>query len=865
MYFQVLQLLWNETKYSVEDIMTELKNRSLVLGQINPENREFVFGLHDLLHAYLKNRLSPTHIRNVHIKLIEAYRKKCNGDFSKLPNDNYIYSYLGYHFEEANQSLPDIYLDLNFIGAKIRATSAADLLVDLKKYGDKIINGNNLRKSQLNEMEEFVKSCGYNLYRYPDLCVIQLALTWKTTGYLKALALDIIKKQSERLFVDVWCKEKGPPHPQILDLNSVPVLARFAVDTNQILVACRDGTIEMWDLNYYRLRAKFEGHRDSVKFLTVSPTGENFVSISEKGESRLWTIPSSLSHSNSFANGTPNGSPSPIIKQKPWSSLYDTDASKFSSLHLFDFNAEEPFQFAGYSTDGEFVCLCSANGFLNIHNVATSQTVIIKNIEIENIISCCFYKKNYIMLGTSDNQIWLFNILNAEITSKFSCNQNAVQLLTNKFGEVLSITSTSIGYFKSQNIVELQNDILCSCANITPEGDILVIGNTETISIYEIKYDEYGYVEKLEILHFIEDISGKVMSVDIYQNGPYIYLLVTIKEEQVIKIWCLQPGDFSTDYNKTARILPVFDCIFDPMPMTPDGRDTMKSISQQLSNNNIGLQSLGTILNSYSPNSPRHDNVSYQLAVADTSSKLQIQRGHTVSFTNVNESNKITCISMSSCGLFIAYGLDNGYIFIHETKLGSNKKIMKLPESASYLEFINDITLVAADNLGSLMAWQKEFSIKLQDVKIQESKMEKRKDLRAEEIIKCFAYNHYIISVSKNFSMKLWCLENKEHKLVSVLWGNPSLSGRATCAKIHNHTLAVGDFDGYLSLYSLKNIKEQNTENFRALCLHKYDVGKPIICLDLSPDGSVIAVGLDNGDISVSNLKLLRFHLQKNM
>lgn len=55
--------------------MTELKNRSLVLGQINPQNREFVFGLHDLLHAYLKERLSAAEIRNTHIKLIDAYRK----------------------------------------------------------------------------------------------------------------------------------------------------------------------------------------------------------------------------------------------------------------------------------------------------------------------------------------------------------------------------------------------------------------------------------------------------------------------------------------------------------------------------------------------------------------------------------------------------------------------------------------------------------------------------------------------------------------------------------------------------------------------------------------------------------------------
>lgn len=329
--------------------------------------------------------------------------------------------------------------------------------------------------------------------------------------------------------------------------------------------------------------------------------------------------------------------------------------------------------------------------------------------------------------------------------------------------------------------------------------------------------------------------------------------MVTIKNKKLIKIWCLQPGDFSTDYNKTSRRLPIFDCIFDPLPITPDGKDTMKTLSQQLSNNSLGIQNFGLKFSTCSPNSLRHINDNYQLAVADSSCKLQIQRGHNIYYTNVNEqSYKINCISMSACGLFIAYGLDNGYIFVYQTKLDSSKKIIKLPDSACYLEFINDLTLIAAGSSGSLMTWQKEFSIKLQDIiGVQEPKIEKSINIYAEKIVKCFAYKNYIISISSNCSIKLWCLEN-EHKLVSVLWGNPSAKGYVTCAALQKNSLAVGNNDGSLLIFSLKNIKEDNIENFRALCIHKYDVDVPIVSLDIALDQSVIALGLDNGDIRVS-------------
>jgi hypothetical protein len=74
--------------------------------------------------------------QDLHEKLLNCYKSVSGGNFSNLPNDNYIYSYIGYHLNEAEMwsEFPNLYLDLEFIGAKLKVTGPGDLLVDYKKY-----------------------------------------------------------------------------------------------------------------------------------------------------------------------------------------------------------------------------------------------------------------------------------------------------------------------------------------------------------------------------------------------------------------------------------------------------------------------------------------------------------------------------------------------------------------------------------------------------------------------------------------------------------------------------------------------------------------------------------------------------------
>lgn len=67
---------------------------------------------------------------------MDNYTKKCDGEFWRLKGDIYIFQYLGYHLQHAGYSnrFPNIFLQLDFINAKIKAAGSRDTIEDLKQY-----------------------------------------------------------------------------------------------------------------------------------------------------------------------------------------------------------------------------------------------------------------------------------------------------------------------------------------------------------------------------------------------------------------------------------------------------------------------------------------------------------------------------------------------------------------------------------------------------------------------------------------------------------------------------------------------------------------------------------------------------------
>lgn len=124
----------------MEEKITSLVAKSLVAQHVQEQlsTCTVLYGIHDLLLDYLKSQMSSEEQRAAHRKLVNAYMDKCNSDYGTLPDDNYIFWFLGYHLYKAEyvELFPKIYLNLQFISAKLRATGPSDLLNDYRKYED---------------------------------------------------------------------------------------------------------------------------------------------------------------------------------------------------------------------------------------------------------------------------------------------------------------------------------------------------------------------------------------------------------------------------------------------------------------------------------------------------------------------------------------------------------------------------------------------------------------------------------------------------------------------------------------------------------------------------------------------------------
>ena len=133
-------MLWGISQYEMEERIALLISKSLIAQHIEEQPYTVLYGIHDLLLDYLKSELSPEQQRLAHRKLIDAYLNNCQMNFGALPSDNYIFWFLSYHLYKAEYThlFPMIYLNLDFISAKLRATGPSDLLNDFRKYEDYI-------------------------------------------------------------------------------------------------------------------------------------------------------------------------------------------------------------------------------------------------------------------------------------------------------------------------------------------------------------------------------------------------------------------------------------------------------------------------------------------------------------------------------------------------------------------------------------------------------------------------------------------------------------------------------------------------------------------------------------------------------
>lgn len=342
--FQTLEILWDEEPYSVDDQMLDFCHKSLAAKKWNENLRSYIYGVHDLLLCHLRKKLTPTEMRDKHRLFIEKYRKYCKGDFSKLPDDNYSFSYIGHHLEQAElfDDFHALYTNFDFLQAKINKTGLSDLLIDLKKYRKYITkNGNEEIESHLSDMETFFENHASTLARHRHmkcLDLVQIALDHLADGFVKKETNKLALSRPNSLFFSHQRKSLYSISPYLNFCQEIAANASTVVFTEElshVLVGSDEGDVILWDCQNRKPKI-FSGHNKKypIKKIVLSMNGYYFLALSGDGNLKMFVL-----NDNEFTrNGLSMPVQSPRQKQVFWKNFFDPVHD--DSIKTFDINRE---------------------------------------------------------------------------------------------------------------------------------------------------------------------------------------------------------------------------------------------------------------------------------------------------------------------------------------------------------------------------------------------------------------------------------------------------------------------------------------------------------------------------------------------
>lgn len=318
--------------------MVELCHKSLAAKKWNTDLQIYIYGVHDLLLCHLRKKRTPDELTQMHRSIIQKYRQYCNNDFSKLPDDNYIYSYIGYHLEQAKlfKEFQLLYLDFYFIQAKLKHASLNDLLLDLRKYGEYITLFDYENHEKVADMERFLQEQARIIVEHKRkkcLDIIQIAMDHPYKGYIAKTAEDLAMIRQKYLYFS---------HKKSLQYTNIPVTeeismgnictSSFTDDPELILTGNASGKIILWNSESNQQKV-FNGHKEgySIKKCVVSTAGDCFLSLSSAGIIKLFPLSNEKDEIFDYHTHIE----SPRQKQSSWSGFFVNSDGQDDSLTEF--------------------------------------------------------------------------------------------------------------------------------------------------------------------------------------------------------------------------------------------------------------------------------------------------------------------------------------------------------------------------------------------------------------------------------------------------------------------------------------------------------------------------------------------------
>ncbi|KAG5314620.1 APAF factor, partial [Acromyrmex insinuator] len=366
---KTLEIFWRKGALEIEELMLDLCHKSLAARIWNNDLKTYIYGVHDLLLTHLRKKRTDDELIQMHKSIIEKYRQYCNNDFSKLPNDNYIYLYIGYHLEQAKlfEEFPRLYLNFDFIQAKLTHAGLNDLLLDLRKYRKYItLNSTDEYVVKVSDLERFLQEQASVIIEHKHkkcLDIIQIAMNHSSQDYITQTAKDLAMRRQEFLYLS---HKKSSQHANISLTEEIPRNICTSSFTNNnpelVLTGNTSGKIILYDFQGTQ-RKIFNGHGEecSIKKIIVSMASDCFLSLSSAGIIKLFSL--SEENDEFYQNYMNIGSPRQ--KQNFWSDPYSNLKGQDDSLAEFKVKNEIILDMA-FGREENYIAACTNKATIQI-------------------------------------------------------------------------------------------------------------------------------------------------------------------------------------------------------------------------------------------------------------------------------------------------------------------------------------------------------------------------------------------------------------------------------------------------------------------------------------------------------------------
>ena len=274
-----LGLLWQQTSNlspaSTEHLCRRFADLALIL-RYDLQTQTIL--LHDVTRYYLLDQASTEQLKAWHSALLDSYRSQCDNEWWHLPTDGYIYQYLLWHMQQAQQQdvLETLLFTYAWLDAKLQATDIISLIRDFD------LRRNKQRNSQLGLIKHALQMSISVLVKDKDQLVGQLYGRLNDLGGNWESFINEIANQKRVIWLQPKSLNLMPPGGNLLYTLSGH---RAGVDNllltpdGYLITSCSsrssrnrvDTSVKVWDVERGVLLHSLQGHQACVDNLLLTP------------------------------------------------------------------------------------------------------------------------------------------------------------------------------------------------------------------------------------------------------------------------------------------------------------------------------------------------------------------------------------------------------------------------------------------------------------------------------------------------------------------------------------------------------------------------------------------------------------------